>query len=139
MSPSYVNIVNIVYDDHSCVVCEGHVMAQLEFITTPANVTVENGTETTLPCIATGASTIFYLWNNGNTSNPLSFGNDSSDRIHYIGNVNGTLMFNEVTTDDEDIYVCVALDSNDPNNSIISDPAYLTGMLMSVCPSVYTV
>ena len=95
----------------------------------PSNVTVESGLAATLPCIATGAE-IIYLWHNGNMSNILAMSDNSSHRMHLS---NGTLMFNEVSVDDENIYVCVAVDVNDPRNTISSNPVYLTGMSLSVC------
>lgn len=95
----------------------------------PSNVTVESGSATALPCLATGAE-IIYLWHNGNMSNMLAISDNSTHRMHLR---NGTLTFNEVFVDDENIYVCVALDVNDPTNNISSNPAYLTGMSLSVC------
>lgn len=97
----------------------------------PTNITVENGMETTLPCVATGASTIIYVWSNDNISAPLPLPQNSSERIHFIANTTGTLMFNEVIMEDEDVYVCMAIDANNINNRIISHPVYLTGELLA--------
>lgn len=108
-------------------------MSQLQFIVTPTNVTVEDGSEVTLPCVATGLQPIAYVWyREENISEPLAIENNSSYRIHFTGNVTGNLTFTEVTSDDEDVYVCTALDVNNPSNVIRSEPFYFTGMLF-VC------
>ena len=102
-------------------------MGQLQFTVTPTNVTVEDGMELTLPCVATGASNIFYLWHRDNLTNPLA---NSSDRVYYTdGNLTGgNLTFNEVIVEDEDVYFCMAIDRDDGSNRVTSDPVYLTGM-----------
>ena len=99
---------------------------QLQFTVTPANVTVENGRDITLPCMATGAPTILYVWRNSSVELGVGSAN-STQRIYFITENNGSIVFSEVTTDDEDHYVCIALDANNVTNLIRSEPAYLTG------------
>ena len=93
----------------------------------PTNVTVEDGMDTTLPCVATGASTIIYVWHLDNTSNPLATSDNSSNRIYIT---DGNLTISEVTDEDEDVYICMAIDGNYSSNRVTSDPVYLTGMSM---------
>ena len=100
-------------------------MGQLQFTVMPTNVTVEDDMVTTLPCVATGASTIIYVWYLDNTTNPLPTTTNSSYRIYIT---DGNLTFNEVIDEDEDVYICTAIDGNDPSNRVTSDPAYLIGM-----------
>ena len=119
--PSVNCVINIM------LLCEGHVVGQLEFTVVPSNVTVENGETVILPCIATGAVLISYVWHdiNGNISNQLAISGNSSQRMHLN---DGNLTFTEVSTDDEGVYVCKAYDISNPQNNISSDPVYLTGM-----------
>ena len=55
---------------------------------------------------------------------PLS---DNSSETRYLSD--GNLTFNEVTEEDEDEYSCMAIDLNNPNINITSEPVYLTGKL----------
>ena len=137
MSLPYVNcLINIMF-----VVCEGHVIGQLEFTVEPDNVTVESGMKATLSCMATGVSAILYVWHKDNISEGLGVTSNTSDRIHFanhslITDNNGTLVLNEVTADDEGVYFCRAMEHNNASHFIVSDPAYLTGMSLYVCLSV---
>ena len=107
---------------------QGHVIGQLQFTVVPVNITVEDGMDTTLPCVATGVSTFIYVWYLDNITNPQSFSSNSSERVYLT---NGNLTFSEVVDEDDGVYICEAIDSDDPSNRITSDPIYLTGM--SVC------
>ena len=103
---------------------QGHVIGQLQFTVMPTNITAEDGMETTLPCVATGAPPIIYVWYRDNITAPLALISNNSERVYIT---DGNLTFTEVTDDDEDVYICMAIDGR--NNRITSDPIYLTGRL----------
>lgn len=98
---------------------------QLQFTVQPSDIIVEQGMKAVLPCVATGASKIFYVWSNGNISESLALSTNSSDRRYLL---DGNLTFNEVLISDEDDYVCMAMDGGNTSRYIVSEAAYLNGM-----------